>query len=111
MSRKLTTSSSSSTHMTSSRFSLRYGKTLSPTSRTAVPSAMVLAEGIFTAWPASRAAVSEGAPAGSTPITRIFGLYSFAKVATPQARPPPPTGTRMVSTSGSSWTISMPMVP
>ena len=72
---------------------------------------MVLAPSSLVGCPASRARVRLGAPSGSTPMTRILGLYSLAKVETPQARPPPPTGTRMVSTSGSSWMTSMAMVP
>ena len=37
----------------------------------------------------------KAAPAGSTPITLIFGFISFASVDTPAARPPPPIGTRI----------------
>ena len=35
------------------------------------------------------------APAGSTPITLIFGFSIFASVLTPVRRPPPPTGQRI----------------
>ena len=35
------------------------------------------------------------APAGSTPMTLIFGFSSFASVETPVASPPPPIGTKM----------------
>ena len=35
------------------------------------------------------------APAGSTPITLIFGFKSFARVETPVQSPPPPIGTRI----------------
>ncbi len=51
------------------------------------------------------------APAGSTPITFILGLSSLASVDTPVASPPPPIGTRIMSTSGSSLKISMAIVP
>ena len=44
---------------------------------------------------ASRDACIQLAPAGSTPITRIWGFKSLAKVDTPVASPPPPTGTRI----------------
>ena len=44
-------------------------------------------------------------------MTLMWGLSSFASVETPVARPPPPIGTRMVSTRGSSCTISMVIVP
>ena len=69
---------------------------------TATPSAMVLAVGRVTTWPASRLAFMEAAPSGSTPMTVTLGLSSLARVDTPAARPPPPMGTRITSTSGRS---------
>ena len=51
------------------------------------------------------------APAACTPITRTFGWSIFTAAATPEASPPPPIGTTMVSTSGRSSMISSPMVP
>ena len=72
---------------------------------------MVLTCGSFTTWPASSDAFMQAAPAGSTPITLIWGFISLANVDTPVARPPPPMGTKIVSTSGSSCTISMAIVP
>ena len=43
----------------------------------------------------SRDTFMQAAPAGSTPMTLICGLRSFARVETPVASPPPPIGTRM----------------
>ena len=94
-----------------STFFWTYGKMVSPGFFTAVPSAMVLALGKVTTWPASREAFIHAALAGSTPITVILGLSIFAKVDTPVIRPPPPTGTRIISTVGSSLIISIAMVP
>ena len=48
----------------------------------------------------------DAAPEGSTPITFTEGLSSLARVDTPAASPPPPTGTRITSTSGRSLKIS-----
>ena len=72
---------------------------------------MVFTLGSFTTWPASRLAFMQAAPAGSTPMTWILGLSSLARVETPVASPPPPMGTRMQSTRGRSWKISIAMVP
>ena len=111
ISRKLTTSSSSVTVMMSSRFFLMYGKILLPGVLTAVPSAIVLTLGSVVTLPASKDTCIQLAPAGSTPMTLIFGLRSLASVDTPVASPPPPIGTRMYSTSGSSLKISIAIVP
>ena len=111
ISRKLTISSSSVTVMISSRFFWIYGKILLPGVLTAVPSAMVLTVGRVVTFPASKDACMQAAPAGSTPITLIFGFNNFARVDTPVASPPPPMGTRIYSTSGSSLKISMAKVP
>ena len=40
-------------------------------------------------------------------ILNPFGFNSFANVDTPAASPPPPIGTKMYSTNGSSLKISM----
>ena len=55
--------------------------------------------------------LSFGAVVGSTPITRAFGTSSLMAVETPALNPPPPTGTRTVSTLGRSAAISRPTVP
>ena len=111
ISRKLTISSSSVTVIMSSRFFWIYGKIWLPGVFTAVPSAIVFTVGSVVTFPAANEACIQFAPAGSTPITLIFGLSSFASVDTPVASPPPPIGTRMYSTSGSSLKISIAMVP
>ena len=76
-----------------------------------MPSAMVFTVGSVTTFPASKEAFMQLAPAGSTPMTLILGFKSFARVDTPVARPPPPMGTKIYSTKGSSLKISMAMVP
>ncbi len=54
-----------------------YGKIFFPGVFTAVPSAIVFTAGIVTTFPASNEACIQFAPAGSTPITFIFGFKSF----------------------------------
>ena len=95
ISRKATTRSSSSTVITSSRFFCKYGKILLPGVLTAVPSAMVLTFGRVVTLPFFKDTCMQLAPAGSTPMTLIFGFSSFASVETPVASPPPPIGTKM----------------
>ena len=56
-------------------------------------------------------AVKDGYMAGSTPITRQFGLMDLATVAQPAIRPPPPIGTGRTSRSGCSSNISRATVP
>ena len=46
------------------------------------------------------------APAGSTPITFIFGLSSLAKVDTPVASPPPPMFTGAYKVRGAYYKLS-----
>ena len=111
ISKKLTINSSSSTAMISSIFFCIYGKILSPGVLTAVPSAIVSTFGSVTTLPASKDAFIQLAPAGSTPITLMFGFNSLASVETPAASPPPPIGTKIMSTVGSSLKISIAIVP
>ena len=111
MSRKATISSSSSTVIISSRFFFMYGKIFEPGVFTAVPSAIVFTLGKVVTLPFLNDSCIQLAPAGSTPITLIFGFKSFASVDTPVASPPPPIGTRMYSTRGSSLNISIAIVP
>ena len=59
------------------------------------PSAIVLTVGSVVTSPLSRETCRQFAPAGSTPITLMFGFSSFASVETPVASPPPPIGTRI----------------
>ena len=81
--------------MISSRFFWIYGKILLPGVLTAVPSAIVLTVGSVVTFPASKDAFIQLAPAGSTPITLIFGFSIFASVDTPVISPPPPIGARI----------------
>jgi hypothetical protein len=52
-----------------------------------------------------------GAPAASTPTTRMSGRIAAMAAATPAISPPPPMGTTTVSASGASAASSSPMVP
>ena len=81
----------------------------SPTSRTAMPSAMV-GPPTDTVSPASRCAMAEYA-ATSTPNTAMPGLIAFAAVAQPASSPPPPTGITSTSRSGTSCSSSIASVP
>ena len=102
ISRNATMSSSSSTVIISSKFSRIYGKILLP----GVFTCSTICNRIYTlsvtTSPALNEACIQFAPAGSTPITLIFGFNNFARADTPVANPPPPIGTKMYSTSGSS---------
>ena len=111
ISRKFTISSLSSTVIISSIFCCIYGNTTLPGVFTAVPSAIVSTFGRVTTSPALIDACIQLAPAGSTPITCILGLSSLASVDTPAASPPPPIGTSIISTVGSSLNISIAIVP
>ena len=73
-----------------------YGKILLPGVLTAVPSAMVLTCGSVVTFPAAKEACIQFAPAGSTPMTLIFGFRSFASVDTPVASPPPVSYTHLI---------------
>ena len=111
MSRNATINSSSSMVIISSKFSWRYGKIVSPGVFTAVPSAIVLTPFNVTGCPAFKDSWRQFAPAGSTPMTLIFGFNILARVETPVESPPPPTGTKIISTVGSSFTISIAIEP
>ena len=111
ISRNATINSSSSTVIISSRFFCIYGKIFEPGVFTAVPSAIVFTVGSVVTLPFLNDSCIQFAPAGSTPITFIFGFRSFARVDTPVASPPPPIGTSIYSTSGSSLNISIAIVP
>ena len=58
--------------------------------------------------PCSRDATYGAHPAASTPITRTSGRWLLTASAIPESRPPPPSGTTMASTSGTSSRISRP---
>ena len=72
---------------------------------------MIVRQSIVSSWPASTLFFIAGPSDDSTPITRIFGLWLFTAIDTPEMRPPPPIGTTTASTSGQSCTISRPNVP
>ena len=95
ISRKATISSLSSIVMMSSTFCWMYGNSFSPGRFTAVPSAMVFTWGRVNTCPSFKDSCMQLAPAGSTPMTLIFGFNSFARVETPVQRPPPPIGTKI----------------
>jgi hypothetical protein len=82
---------------------------LSPTSRTAIPSAIV-APPTETVSPASRCAIAEYA-ATSTPYTVMPGFIALAATAQPASSPPPPTGITSASRSGASCNSSSARVP
>ena len=103
--------SSSSTVTTSSTYFWHISNVSSPGCLTAMPSAMVFALVSATTCPASSDAFMPAAPAACTPTMRTFGCSIFTAAATPEASPPPPMGTTMVSTSGRSSMISRPIVP
>ena len=81
--------------MISSTFFWMYGKIFSPGVFTAVPSAIVFTLSSVVTSPRRTDSCIQFAPAGSTPITLIFGFKSLTKVETPVASPPPPIGTKI----------------
>src|SRR3954451_9121648 len=85
-------------------------KLISPSRRTRSPSMIVL-QSIVSRCPASRLAFIAGPSLDSTPMTRMFGLWLFIAIETPEISPPPPIGTMTASSSGQSWMISRPSVP
>ena len=52
-----------------------------------------------------------GAPSACTPMIWMRGLICLAQAATPEISPPPPAGTKIMSTNGRSRRISSAMVP
>ena len=77
----------------------------------AIPSAMVVTRSRRWAVPACIDGSRQAAPSAWTPTTRTLGERWCRAVATPEMRPPPPTGTITVSASGQSSAISSPTVP
>jgi len=104
---------SSETVTTSSSSREVTAKVSSPGCSAIRPSAIVTGGGMVTRCPASRDWRVSSAAAGSTPMTAVSGSRALIAVATPEARPPPPTGTRTWSRpSGPAWTnSSRPTVP
>ena len=70
---------------------------VSPIRFTAAPSTNGSIDSSVTGSPASIAARNDDAPTGSTPTTLVDGDMSATYDITPDIRPPPPTGTRTVS--------------
>src|SRR5712692_3300375 len=106
--------SSSLTVTMSSTYRRMCSKLISPTLCVRNPSAMVRVTCSALNWmilPERRLAWASPASSGSAPITFTAGLLSLIAVAIPLIIPPPPTGTRTVSTSGRSSRISSPIVP
>ena len=75
------------------------------------PSAMVAGLRLGRMRPARNERAASSAPAGSTPITRMAGLSVLAATAVPLSSPPPPTGQRMRSRSGTCVSNSTAAVP
>ena len=84
---------------------------ISPGLLTAMPSAIVAPSWTRTGCPAASEAGTAAAASACTPTTRTGGSASLTATAIPDARPPPPTGTVIVRTSGHSSMISRPRVP
>ena len=80
----------------------------SPVSR---PSAMVCGSSEGRIRPAARDRKASSACSGSAPITRMPGQSSRAAMAVPLSSPPPPTGARITSRSGTSSSSSRAAVP
>ncbi len=103
--------SSSVTVNAPSTFFEQAAKVMSPSADGRRPSAMEAGEGTSVTLPALSAAMSFGAPAGSTPKIFTFGLRALIAMDIPEMSPPPPTGTKTESKSCRESTISSPQVP
>src|SRR6476659_1394585 len=99
----------SSTSMMRETSAFTIGKVSLPGAFTAIPSASVCSEQT-TASPV-RAACIDGHAAEETPITARLGLSACRAMALPAIKPPPPTGTTIMSRSGTSSRTSKAMVP
>ncbi len=76
----------------------------------AMPSAIVARASNVTGRSDCSEAGNEAQASTWTPITRTEGTAVFTTPATPEIRPPPPTGTTTVSRSGTSVSSSSPSV-
>ena len=81
-----------------------------PGTPTAMPSAIVRSSRALTGWPTASDSGYAAAWDAWTPITCTSGRSS-RDATMPAARPPPPTGTSTVRTSGTCSAISRPAVP
>src|SRR2546422_5535452 len=103
---RMLSSSTSTTPRILPRSRVSSANGMSPTLSVIRPSAMLPVRSRRTTFPAARERCSLGAPAGSTPHTTAVLLAAANPATIPEIRPPPPTGTTTVSTSGSCSTIS-----
>src|SRR5450759_2976663 len=94
----------------SSTYSWISAKLLSP-SRLRSPSHMVFGVANVTMIPLLNERNPSSAPAGSAPMTLIFGLMPFTATAVPDSKPPPPKGVMTMSRSGTSSSSSSAAVP
>lgn len=83
----------------------------SPGRPTLIPSAIVTGLATDVGCPAASDTGYATAPSACTPTTRTSGRSAFTATAIPAARPPPPTPTTIVRTSGHCSRISRPSVP
>ncbi len=84
---------------------------MSPGRCTAIPSAIVGSPTTCTGWPSAIEAIIPGTAAACTPTILTSGSRECTATVMPAARPPPPTGTRIVRTCGHCSMISNPSVP
>ena len=103
--------SSSLTVTISSRYSRQIENVRSPGVSTWIPSAIVAPSFTVVTMPFLQETNMDGTDDAWTPIIFTFGRICLMAEATPEARPPPPTGMMTCSTSGTCSRISRPMVP
>ena len=101
----------SETVIISSTYFLVNANVNSPGVFTAVPSATVSTLVNDTTLPAAKEAFIQAAASGSTPMTFTFGFTNLVASAAPLAKPPPPIGTKIASTSFRLSIISRAVVP
>ena len=105
----LAISSSSTSTISSTPFKI-HSNTSSFTSRTAIPSAIVLTDFEFWIFFCLKLFIIAFAPFDWTPIILVLGLKDLYALAIPLINPPPPIGTTTIS-SPSSSIISRAIVP
>ncbi len=105
------TMASSGTVTTSSTKARTCSNVSSPGRMVSKPSAMLAVRSSVVGRPATSDVDIFAAPAGSTPTTLTPGARCLIAAATPELKPPPPTGTSTVAASGHCSRISRPAVP
>src|SRR4051812_12038796 len=103
--------SSSGTTTTSSSQCRTSGRVSSPGRFTAMPSAIVSADGTPTDSPRRNDSANAATVSTCTPTTSTSGRCALIAIATPLDSPPPPTGTTTFARSGTSSSSSSPSVP